>query len=349
MKNTKLRIRKSLRTFYILLCIAVIIICSMLIYGKIVERNKVVKQEILSYSNKLDTNYAVNLKENPYILEKILPMGKVYVTDLIDSIDMNLNYEYTATEDAKIKYQYRIVGLLGAYYTSNGTEQKVWEKEYELKPMIESVTKGKEFKISELINIDLDTYNNEIESFEKEYGITLRSNLLIQLEVSMVSEVDSIKFDNNYFTNIQIGLGEKTTQVQGDLEEIESDTIKQEYTRIENGDIIAIILYIAVIVISAVCLRFVIFNTKSINVLKNLYKVELNRILKSCDEKIVKLNKKLDLEGKEIIEVKDFGELIKLSEELYKPVLYWEVSEKEEAEFFIIASNIIYRFRLEVK
>jgi len=321
----------------------------MLIYGKIVERNKVVKQEILSYSNKLDTNYAVNLKENPYILEKILPMGKVYVTDLIDSIDMNLNYEYTATEDAKIKYQYRIVGLLGAYYTSNGTEQKVWEKEYELKPMIESVTKGKEFKISELINIDLDTYNNEIESFEKEYGITLRSNLLIQLEVSMVSEVDSIKFDNNYFTNIQIGLGEKTTQVQGDLEEIESDTIKQEYTRIENGDIIAIILYIAVIVISAVCLRFVIFNTKSINVLKNLYKVELNRILKSCDEKIVKLNKKLDLEGKEIIEVKDFGELIKLSEELYKPVLYWEVSEKEEAEFFIIASNIIYRFRLEVK
>lgn len=349
MKNTKLRIRKSLRTFYILLCIAVIIICSMLIYGKIVERNKVVKQEILSYSNKLDTNYAVNLKENPYILEKILPMGKVYVTDLIDSIDMNLNYEYTATEDANIKYQYRIVGLLGAYYTSNGTEQKVWEKEYELKPMIESVTKGKEFKISELINIDLDTYNNEIESFEKEYGITLRSNLLIQLEVSMVSEVDSIKFDNNYFTNIQIGLGEKTTQVQGDLEEIESDTIKQEYTRIENGDIIAIILYIAVIVISAVCLRFVIFNTKSINVLKNLYKVELNRILKSCDEKIVKLNKKLDLEDKEIIEVKDFGELIKLSEELYKPVLYWEVSEKEEAEFFIIASNIIYRFRLEVK
>ena len=349
MKNTKLRIRKSLRTFYILLCIAVIIICSMLIYGKIVERNKVVKQEILSYSNKLDTNYAVNLKENPYILEKILPMGKVYVTDLIDSIDMNLNYEYTATEDANIKYQYRIVGLLGAYYTSNGTEQKVWEKEYELKPMIESVTKGKEVKISELINIDLDTYNNEIESFEKEYGITLRSNLLVQLEVSMVSEVDSIKFDNNYFTNIQIGLGEKTTQIQGDLEEIESDTIKQEYTRIENGDIIAIILYIAVIAISAVCLRFVIFNTKSINVLKNLYKVELNRILKSCDEKIVKLNKKLDVEGKEIIEVKDFGELIKLSEELYKPVLYWEVSEKEEAEFFIIASNIIYRYRLEVK
>ena len=350
MKNTKLRIRKSLRTFYILLAVAVIIICSVLIYGKIVERNKVVKQEILSYENKLDTNYTVNVKENPYILEKNLPMGKVYVTDLIDSIDMNLNYSYKATEDANIKYKYKIVGVLGAYYTSNGVEQRVWEKEYELKQMSEEVlTTGKEIKINELVNVKLDSYNKEIASFEKEFGMPLKSNLLIQMEVFMDSKVDDIKFDNNYFTNIQIGLGGKTTQVQGDLQEVEKDIIKQEYTRIETGDIVAIIIYIGIIAISALCLRFVIFNTKSINVLKNSYKAELNRILKSCDEKIVKLSKKLDVEGKEIIEVKDFGELIKLSEELYKPVLYWEVSEKELAEFFVITSNIIYRFKLEVK
>ena len=349
MKNTKLRIRKSLRTFYILITIAIIVICSLVIYGKIVERNKVVKQEILSYSNKLDTNYTINVKDNPYIKEKTLPMGKVYVTDLIDSIDMNLRYSYNATEDANIKYQYRIVGILGAYYTSNGSEQKVWEKEYELKPMVEATTNGKEIKLSELVNIDLDSYNKEIANFEKDFGMSLNSNLLIQMEVSMVSEVEDIKFNNKYFTNIQIGLGGKTTQVQGDLKEIESDTIKQEYTRIDTGDIIAIIIYMGIIVVSALCLRYVVLNTRSINVLKNSYKVELNRILKSCDEKIVKLNKKLDVEGKEIIEVKDFGELIKLSEELFKPILYWEVSEKEEAEFFIIASNIIYRFRLEVK
>ena len=350
MKNTKLRIRKSLRTFYILLAVAVIIICSVLIYGKIVERNKVVKQEILSYENKLDTNYTVNVKENPYILEKNLPMGKVYVTDLIDSIDMNLNYSYKATEDANIKYKYKIVGVLGAYYTSNGVEQRVWEKEYELKQMSEEVlTTGKEIKINELVNVKLDSYNKEIASFEKEFGMPLKSNLLIQMEVFMDSKVDDIKFDNNYFTNIQIGLGGKTTQVQGDLQEVEKDIIKQEYTRIETGDIVAIIIYIGIIAISALCLRFVIFNTKSINVLKNSYKAELNRILKSCDEKIVKLSKKLDVKGKEIIEVKDFGELIKLSEELFKPVLYWEVSDKEAAEFFVITSNVIYRFKLEVK
>ena len=103
-----------------------------------------------------------------------------------------------------------------------------------------------------------------------------------------------------------------------------------------------------IIAVSALCLRYVVLNTRSINVLKNSYKVELNRILKSCDEKIVKLNKKLDVEGKEIIEVKDFGELIKLSEELFKPILYWNNSEKEEAEFFILIDNLIYRYELKV-
>ena len=194
---------------------------------------------------------------------------------------MNLNYSYKATEDANIKYKYKIVGVLGAYYTSNGVEQRVWEKEYELKQMSEEVlTKGKEIKINELVNVKLDSYNKEIASFEKEFGMPLKSNLLIQMEVFMDSKVDDIKFDNNYFTNIQIGLGGKTTQVQGDLQEVEKDIIKQEYTRIETGDIVAIIIYIGIIAISALCLRFVIFNTKSINVLKNSYKAELNRILK---------------------------------------------------------------------
>ena len=221
-------------------------------------------------------------------------MGKIYVTDLIDSIDMNLNYSYTATKDADIKYQYKIVGILGAYYTNNGVEEKVWEKEYELKPITEAIAKGKNIRICELINIDLDSYNNEIVNFEKEFGMSLNSTLLIQMEVSMISKIGQIEFNNDYFTNIQIGLGQKTTQVQGDLRENESNTIREEYTQIKNRNIIVIVLYIVILVLAVLGLRYVVINTKSINILRNSYKIELNRILKSCNEKIVKLSKKLD-------------------------------------------------------
>lgn len=351
MKNTKLRIRKSLRMFYVLFFVAIIVVCLCLMCAKIAERSQIIKQEILKYSNKLDTTYTVNIKENSYILEKTLPMEKVYVTDLIDSIDMNLDYLYTATEDANIKYQYRIVGVLSSYYTADGIDQRVWEKEYELKPIAEATAQGKEVKINESIKIDLPSYNKEVANFEKEFGMALKSNLLIKMEVSMVSEVGDIKVDNNYLSNIQIGLGQKTTQIKGDLQDIKSDkvTIKQEPERMKKEDKTAIAIYAILILVSVLCLVYIVSKTRSKNILRNGYKAELNRILKSCDEKIVKLSRSFDLEGKELIEVKDFGELIKLSEELFKPVLYWETPEKETAEFFVIIHNMIYRFKLEEK
>ena len=159
----------------------------------------------------------------------------------------------------------------------------VCEKEYELKPITEAIAKGKNIRISELINIDLDSYNNEIVNFEKEFGMSLNSTLLIQMEVSMISKIGQIEFNNDYFTNIQIGLGQKTTQVQGDLRENESNTIREDYTQIKNRNIIVIVLYIVILVLAVLGLRYVVINTKGINILRNSYKIELNRILKSCN------------------------------------------------------------------
>ena len=90
-------------------------------------------------------------------------------------------------------------------------------------------------------------------------------------------------------------------------------------------------------------------NTTNLNTVRNNYKLELNRILKSCEDKVVKLSKNVELKGKEVIEVNDFGELIKLSEELYKPILYWNSNLKEESDFFVITNNVIYKFVLNAK
>ena len=42
--------------------------------------------------------------------------------------------------------------------------------------------------------------------------------------------------------------------------------------------------------------------------------------------------------------VKDFGEIIKVSEELFKPILYWESKESTEAWFSVMSNEITYRF-----
>ena len=82
------------------------------------------------------------------------------------------------------------------------------------------------------------------------------------------------------------------------------------------------------------------------NKLKSLEIIEeLNKILRICQEKIVKVRNKPTIKQENIVEVKDFGEIIKLSEELFRPILYWE-SKEEEAWFIVMSNDIVYRFIL---
>ena len=67
-------------------------------------------------------------------------------------------------------------------------------------------------------------------------------------------------------------------------------------------------------------------------------------MLRLCQDKLVKIKDKVDIKQENIVDVKDFGEIIKVSEELFKPILYWESKESTEAWFSVMSNEITYRF-----
>lgn len=348
MNKKKSKIRKSIRNFYIFLAISIIIICISLISSELNKKSSIIEKSILSYQNKLTGDYVVNVKKNDFIKDKTLPMGQVYITDLIDSIDMNLNYLYEATENAEIKYSYSIVEVLEATYTKNGTKQKVWEEEFEVKPLVQNISTGKSIEVNEAIKIDIEKYNDKIYKFEQKYSMGLDATLSVQLRVNIDSVAGDTQFNNKYTSDIKMNIGEKTTQVFGDFDVSEKEHVKDAFTSTTVTSAMLLTIYVLIIILAVIWLLHLLLKTKTTNILKNEYKLELNKILKYCGDKIVKLSQPMDLKNKEVIEVKDFGEIIKLSEELYKPVLYWASAEKEESDFFVITNTIIYRFKLKI-
>ena len=86
---------------------------------------------------------------------------------------------------------------------------------------------------------------------------------------------------------------------------------------------------------------------KIANVIRNEYKYELNRILRICQDKIVEVSTKPNDEEIEVVYVKDFGEIFKVSEELFKPILYYNAKENEEAWFSVMSGKTSYRFVLK--
>ena len=107
-----------------------------------------------------------------------------------------------------------------------------------------------------------------------------------------------------------------------------------------------IILDIAIIVSAIVLLRYALMASVIVSV-RNEFKYELNRILKICQDKIVEVSSKPNDEKREVVFVKDFGEIVKISEELFKPILYYKKNDADEAWFTVVSEKTSYRFILK--
>ena len=343
----KNKIRKS--TKYIGSIISIVLLVTSLISltkNLSNENMKTNTKEIYNYKNKFNYEYNVNLIDNRFINEEEQKDLIVYVTDLIDTTDLNLNYEYTGSKETDIKYSYSIIGNLQAVYTKDGEEQKIIDEE---ETILEEQTEnllGNTVSINQNINLDLKDKNSLLAEFEQELGMSISAKYSVILKVNVQTAVEDNPIDINYAQAIQFDLAEKTTKITGDnnLEDIEY--ISGEYSVNGAGNIAIIIIDIVVIIISIAVLRY-LMKAKATNRVKNEFRQELNRILKLCQDKIVQVSTKPNDLPENIVLVKDFGEIFKVSEELFKPILYYFDSENQQAMFSVMTGNTTYRYILK--
>lgn len=179
-------------------------------------------------------------------------------------------------------------------------------------------------------------------------GMNLDAYLYIKLSVNTETYVSGKPVSNSYVSNFSISVGDKIAKVDGKTSDLLPGHIKEE--NIVQSDINVFIVFVNLVIagLSIYSLYFIIFKTKASHSIRNDYKLELNRILKSCQDRIVMVSNKLELESGNIINVRDFGELIKLSEELFKPILYWNSDNSDEESWFcVLSNNVTYRFILK--
>lgn len=343
----KRKIRSSTRALYFIIALVLFAVSSNNILQEITNTDeKKVKKELYHYSNIYNVKYAMNIKENRFIEEDTLGMGQTYVTDLLESMDLDINYQYKGSKQENVKYTYDIVATIGASYTDDGKEYKVWEKKYPLLEEKSGETNG-DININEKINVDLSKYNKEVNDFKQTMGMSLDAYLNIQLNVKTNTQIEKQNVDNTYTSDFKVTLGKKITNIDAKENDINTSQVEKENIEQSGIRVVSVIINLALLLISIAIFYYVSTKTRVARNIKNEYKLELNRILKSCQDKIVMVSKKIEVEETNVIDVKDFGELIKLSEELYKPILYWNADDEQEAWFCVISSTVTYRFMLK--
>lgn len=341
-----MKIRKSVKYTCIIISIVLFIFSCVNIIGSLAFRNSFSQnKEIYSYKNGFNYDYTVNLKENRYMSSDDISK-ETYVTDLIDNIDLNLNYNYEGSSESDITYTYKVVGQLNGVYTRNGEENNIWEKQYVLKDETTNTIKSNKIDINANLKLDLTEQNNLVKDFETEMEMSLDANFIVALIVETNTVVEGESISNKYTKSVTINLAEKITKLTGDNNLEEKEFISKEYETQDNINVPYLVVNVVILIISVFLFKSVI-KREPINIIKNEYRQELNRILRLCQDKIVQASINPIIDKENIIDVKDFSEIIKLSEELFKPILYWFSEENEEAEFSVISDNLVYRYILK--
>lgn len=345
----KLKLKHSTRVILIFVALIVFAFSSASFYKSLFDKTTKVEEDIYTYQNNYKSSYKVNIKENPFFEDNTLPSGKTYISDLVNSFDIQLNYDYTGSKSATIDYNYKIDAVIGASYTYDGKEYSVWSKTDNIKTS-ETAKAKDSISIKENVNIDFQKYNEQVKNFKQTLGMSVDASLYIRLVVNTRTFINNEEVTNQYVSNFAISLGEKIALVSGKDTDTQIGSSKYSSTTENvNINIGKMIISLIGVVISIYTIYFIHFKTKKHNTIKNEFKLELNRILKSCQDRIVIVKNKFDIDEENVIDVNDFGELIKLSEELYKPILCWIEDDinDEQAWFSVLSNKVGYRFVLK--
>ena len=344
----KNKIRKSTKYIGSFISILLLITSFISLLKNISNENvKTRTREIYNYTNKFSYDYNVNIIDNKYIKQNEEKDESIaYVTDLIDTTDLTLNYQYIADKDANLKYTYSVIGRMQAVYTKDGEEQKIIDEQETILDEQTKEVSGREININETLNLDLKDKNQLLEDFEQELGMSITAKYDVILKVNVQTNVEENQIDVNYEPVVKINLAEKTTKITGENNKEEKQFISDEYSVNGAKNIFVVILDIILIIMSVTILRYIL-RARTTNRVKNEFRQELNRILKLCQDKIVQISTKPHDLPENVVHVKDFGEIFKVSEELFKPILYYFDNEKQEAWFSVMTGNTTYRYILK--
>lgn len=331
------------------ICIATIVLFAGIIVtfkAFSVEPNS--KNLLYSYTVSKNANYKVELMENNFFEEQTLDMNKTYISSLVNKINMTYTYALSGNKPADTKYTYKIIAETDVKYSSLDKTEKnktIWLKQTVLVPEKEMTSKGSGYTISENFDVDFAAINNEVKNFKEQLKMPIDADLNVKLIVNSNSTVKDVKdtIAETSLINLKIDLAKDIFTVENDFKNEDTKTIYD--TKEAKKHINIVLLVIGSVCILAAILLILDVVRKSIKFSKKTdYAIALNRILKNYGDIVAEIVSPVEIDNLNVIEVKDFDQLLDIEEEVRMPILFCETIPDEQGEFIIVYDNMAFRY-----
>lgn len=343
MKNEN-RTKNILRNICISLIVLFIGIVALI---RSVNIQQEVQKTLYSYNINENAIYSVKYYENEFFESQTLEMNRTYISSLVENINMNYLYSFSGNKKSNIKYDYQIVAVSTIKYQSVEFEEEpvLWSKQYVLVEPKEFEVNQSNYSINENFVIDFATYNNEVNQFKKTLKLPIKADLEIKLVVrtqSNVPEIENVVMENSIMS-MKLNLNEDVFMVEKQYNNADTKVITE---KTEAKKEINKLLLISGVAFVAVAIMIILDSIrKSIKFThKTDYAIALNRILKNYGDIVAEIVSPIEIDNLNIIEVKNFDQLLDIEEEIRMPILFYETIPGEEGEFVIVCDNMAYRY-----
>ena len=304
----------------------------------------IVGEENVTFQENSNLNYKVYLKPNNFYEKDYLDKDMVYIASLIDKIDIDFNYVFKIEKKNYIDFDYDIIGKLVISDKSKG--KVFFNKEYVLlENTKESVFVDEVHQINKNISIDYGMYNSLANQFRSQYGVDASCNLIIYLNVHEKNvNQNNFVLNNNSAMSLTIPLSERSVNISMDYNEVnkisklvrDSEFVITNYLYLVCGIVCLLILLIIIVKFVKLILRLRVKRSK--------YDRYVGRLLREYDRLIVETSTMPILEGKHIVEISKFQELLDVRDNLKLPIKYCVVKAHKMSYFYISYEEEVYLF-----
>ena len=305
---------------------------------------------ILNNSNKKDTpiievsnqnsviDYKVKIFKNDYIKTDYMDKDKTSIIDLVDDIEENYNYKLIKYKRFDSNYKYNISYKI--LVTHNSTGKELWTEEAVLVNDKDIIPNKNTIEITDSAIVNYDALNEKVKQFKLNYNIPIDASLQINLNV-----IDSSLNKTIAFTGLNTNLNTEIIDISKNEENnLQAEILPEGKKKVSVIYIIAVITAIS----SLLYAIYEIIKTVRYNLSrKSYYEKAINMILKNYGDIVAELVNPVDLSKLNVIDVKNFDQMLDVEEELRIPIMFYETEKNNRGEFVIVTNEIAYRYILK--
>lgn len=337
------RVKISPRHWYLIMGVLIVglLLSSINTYGMYQQPHSVQDSIIdFSYMQRASFDYTATLQNNTvYGTTTLRPGQGVLFKRIVDSIDASLSYSVQVPKSLSIEGTYGIQARLVTSY---------WEKQYTIVPVTTYATTSNENAFTARFPIDVHQYESIVQSINSETGVNAADpKLIIQSTITMRMQNEGKLIAESFRPSLTIPLNKNTIEFSNNLTQTQRG-VQMKTIEVENQDVgeQQTNWSAATIVLLGGTIAFPLLVNRGSDSVSELEKTK-KKLLKKYGEFIVQVQHKPDVIGAKSIAISSMDDLVKVSEELGKPVLYKNPNDNDEHSFYVVDNNMVYYYQLK--